>query len=254
MALSWRDFLPTDLGSGTDFSTGQRNVNLNRQFIDNTAYDKLKGGVQYEDAPEGLVWDANRNRYVKQGAPTGILGNILGYLDWANMDTTDWDRAGKWGDTNKYGAERKAGTLGGQRVQINPVMKNTEYNPNLPSYGDPYNPVPQIPTSKSYKDRIYDDIYSQVVDRWRMGGALNQAFEFNKRAQEQAAYLDYLNMQRAQNSPFGQSLMATQQQARMAAASEAVSNRKRAIADATRAASSPQLAAAAMYGALKTTG
>ena len=222
------------LGSGTVFSTGQRNVNLNKQFIDNTAYDKLKGGVQYEDAPEGLVWDANRNRYVKQGAPTGILGNILGYLDWANMDYTDWDRAGK--NKGKYGELPEAGTLGGQRVQINPVMKNPEYNPELPSYGDPYNPVPQIPTSKSYKDRIYDDIYSQVVDRWRMGGALNQAFEFNKRAQEQAAYLDYLNMQRAQNSPFGQSLMATQQQQRDYMNKTAVSDRIRARAAAQTAA------------------
>ena len=252
MANSWRDFLPTDIGSGTDFSTGQRNVNLNRQFIDNTAYDKLKGGVQYEDAPEGLVWDANRNQYVKQGAPTGLLSKAGQFLDWIIPGQgTDFDMAGH---KNPYGTLPEAGTLGGQRVKINQMMKNTEYNPNLPSYGDPYNPVPQIPTSKSYKDRIYDDIYSQVIDRWRMGGALNQAFEINKRAQEQAAYLDWVNMQRAQSSTFGQSRMANETQARMAAASEAISNRKRAIADATRAASSPQLAAAAMYGALKTTG
>tara|TARA_B100001250_G_scaffold218571_1_gene187544 strand:- start:1678 stop:2421 length:744 start_codon:yes stop_codon:yes gene_type:complete len=223
-----------DLGTGTDFSTGQRDVNLNKQFIDNTAYDKLKGGEQYEAAPEGLVWDANRGHYVKQGSPTGLLGGALGILDWANLNYSDWDRAGTGKD--KYGNLPEAGTLGGQRVKINPKMKNTEYNQNLPSYGDPYNPVPQIPTSKSYKDRIYDDIYSQVVDRWRMGGALNQAFEINKQAQDYSAYLDAVQMQRAQNSPFGQSRMATEQQARMALASTALSDRIRARAASQTAA------------------
>jgi hypothetical protein len=257
-----------DLGTGTDFSTGQRNVNLNKQFIANPEYDVLKGGPQYADDPEGLVWDAYRNRYVKQGAPTGIKGNVLGALDWLNANplarqltgvklpvgakSTDWDQAGGYKDP--YGKGPEAGTLGGARLKLDKMIKNTDYNPELPSYGDPYNPVPQIPTSKSYKDRIYDDIYSQVIDRWRMGGALNQAFEINKRAQEQAAYLDWVNMQRAQSSTFGQSRMANETQARMAAASEAVSDRKRAIADAKRASVSPQLAAAAMYGALKTTG
>ena len=223
-----------DLGTGTDFSTGQRDVNLNKQFIDNTAYDKLKGGEQYEAAPEGLVWDANRGHYVKQGSPTGLLGGALGIIDWANLNYSDWDRAGTGKD--KYGNLPEAGTLGGQRVKINPKMKNTEYNQNLPSYGDPYNPVPQIPTSKSYKDRIYDDIYSQVVDRWRMGGALNQAFEINKQAQDYSAYLDAVQMQRAQNSPFGQSRMATEQQARMALASTALSDRIRARAASQTAA------------------
>ena len=90
-----------DLGTGTDFSTGQRDVNLNKQFIDNTAYDKLKGGEQYEAAPEGLVWDANRGHYVKQGSPTGLLGGALGILDWANLNYSDWDRAGTGKD--KYG-------------------------------------------------------------------------------------------------------------------------------------------------------
>jgi hypothetical protein len=223
-----------DLGTGTDFSTGQRNVNLNRQFLDNTAYDKLKGGVQYEDAPEGLVWDANRNQYVKQGAPTGLLSKAGQLLDWIIPGQgTDFDMAGH---KNPYGTLPEAGTLGGQRVKINPMMKNTEYNPNLPSYGDPNNPVPQIPTSKSYKDRIYDDIYSQVVDRWRMGGALNQAFEINKQAQDYSAYLDAVQMQRAQNSPFGQSRMATEQQARMALASTALSDRIRARAASQTAA------------------
>ena len=94
MALSWRDFLPTDLGSGTDFSTGQRNVNLNQEFIKNTAYDQLKGGVQYEDAPEGLVWDANRNQYVKKGAPTGPWGGLMSAADWLIPGQgTDFDRA-----------------------------------------------------------------------------------------------------------------------------------------------------------------
>ena len=239
-----------DLGSGTDFSTGQRNVNLNHEFVKNPAYDKLKGGIQYEDAPEGLVWDANRNRYVKQGAPTGPWGGLMGVADWLIPGQgTDFDMAGH---KNPYGVLPEAGTLGGQRVKINPLMENPEYNPNLPSYGDPYNPVPQIPTSKSYKDRLWDDLYSQTTDRWRMGGALNQAYNYNKQAQELSAYLDYQNMMRAQNSPFGASRMATEQQARMALASNAVSDRIRARAAAQTAASTPQLAAASMYGALKT--
>ena len=234
MALSWRDFLPTDLGSGTDFSTGQRNVNLNQEFIKNTAYDQLKGGVQYEDAPEGLVWDANRNQYVKKGAPTGPWGGLMSAADWLIPGQgTDFDMAGH---INPYGTLPEAGTLGGQRVQINPLMKNTAYNPNLPSYGDPYNPVPQIPTSKSYKDRLWDDLYSQVTDRWRMGGALNQAYNYNKQAQELGAYLDYQNMMRAQNSPFGQSRMATEQQQRDYMNKTAVSDRIRARAAAQTAA------------------
>ena len=162
MALSWRDFLPTDLGTGTDFDMA--------------------------------------------------------------------------GHKNPYGTLPEAGTLGGQRVQINPLMKNTGYNPNLPSYGDPYNPVPQIPTSKSYKDRLWGDLYGLGIDKVRMGGALNQAFEINKRAQEQAAYLDYQNMMRAQNSPFGQSRRATEQQARMALGSTALSDRIRARAASQTAA------------------
>jgi hypothetical protein len=253
MALSWRDFLPTDLGTGTDFSAsggGQRNVNLNKQFITNPEYDVLKGGTQYADDPEGLVWDAYRNRYVKQGAPTGIKGNVLGALDWLNANplarqltgvklplgvgSTDWDQAG--GYKNPYGKGPEAGTLGGARLKLDKMIKNPDYNPELPSYGDPNNPVPQIPTSKSYKDRIYDDIYSQVIDRWRMGGALNQAFEINKQAQDYSAYLDAVQMQRAQNSPFGQSRMANEQQARMALASTALSDRIRARAASQTAA------------------
>ena len=68
-----KNLLPPILGGGMDTSTGDRNVNLDEEFIRNEAYDRLKGGIQYEDAPEGLVWDANRNQYVKQGAPTGML-------------------------------------------------------------------------------------------------------------------------------------------------------------------------------------
>ena len=69
-----------------------------------------------------------------------------------------------------------------------------------------------------------------------MGGALNQAFEINKQAQDYSAYLDAVQMQRAQNSPFGQSRMANEQQARMALASTALSDRIRARAASQTAA------------------
>ena len=120
------NLLNFNLGGGMDTSTGNRNVNLNKEFIDNTAYNKLKGGIQYEDAPEGLVWDANRNQYVKQGAPTGMLGGLAGALDWVIPGQgTDFDRAGH---VSPYGTLPEAGTLGGGRVQINPQMENPNFD------------------------------------------------------------------------------------------------------------------------------
>ena len=189
-----------DLGSGTDFSTGQRNVNLNKQFIDNTAYDKLKGGVQYEDAPEGLVWDANRNRYVKQGAPTGILGNILGYLDWANMDYTDWDRAGK--NKGKYGELPEAGTLGGQRVQINPIKENPNFNAAKAQATQ--SPVPGMSLGKYYGNVALQDAYTGWRDNRLLNTRLAQASNYLKDANKYAYELDKAQMYDFMNSPMGQ--------------------------------------------------
>ena len=181
-------------------------INYVDPVIANTRYDIAKGGKQYEDAPEGLVWDANRNRYVRAGAPPGILGAILGFLDWQNMDTTDWDRAGKWGSKNKYGVEREAGTLGGQRVEIKPMVNNPNFNAakartlQLQQTGA----VPEIDQTGRWINQFAQDAYSGWRDQRRMatnygmvGNVLKDANLFGY-GLDKAAMYDYMNSPRGQ--------------------------------------------------------
>ena len=204
-----RNLLPPILGGGMDTSTGNRNVNLDKEFIKNEAYDRLKGGIQYEDAPEGLVWDANRNQYVKQGAPTGLWGNLMGAADWIIPGQgTDFDRAGH---VSPYGALPEAGTLGGQRVQINPIKENPNFN--AAKAQSTQSPVPGMPMGQYYKNVGLQDAYTGWRDNRILNTRLAQAAGYLKDANKFAYDLDKAQMYDFMNSPMGQaktSLLAQQ--------------------------------------------
>ena len=195
-----KNLLNFNLGGGMDTSTGDRNVNLNQEYINNPAYDRLKGGIQYEDAPEGLVWDANRNQYVKQGAPTGLLGGLAGALDWVIPGQgTDFDRAGH---TSPYGALPEEGTLGGQRVQINPKMENPNFDAAKAQATQ--SPVPGMPMGQYYKNVALQDAYTGWRDNRLLNTRLAQASNYLKDANKFAYELDKAQMYDFMNSPMGQ--------------------------------------------------
>ena len=204
-----KNLLNFNLGGGMDTSTGDRNVNLDEEFIKNEAYDRLKGGIQYEDAPEGLVWDANRNQYVKQGAPTGMLGGLAGALDCVIPGQgTDFDMAGH---VSPYGALPEAGTLGGQRGQINPIKENPNFNAAKAQATQ--SPVPGMSLNQYYKNVALQDAYTGWRDNRLLNTRLAQASGYLKDANKFAYDIDKAQMYDFMNSPLGQaktSLLAQQ--------------------------------------------
>ena len=195
-----------DLGGGLDTSTGNRNVNLNKEFLANPKYDKTGPQVQYEDDPEGLVYDHKRGHYVKRGAPTGLWGAITGATDWLIPGSgTDFDRAG---ESSPYGEPPKAGTLGGQRVQINPLIENPNYNPNTTQTQQ--SPVPGMSMSQYYKNVALQDAYTGWRDNRLLNTRLGQAANYIKDANYFAAELDKRQLLDAAASPFGQSRLRTE--------------------------------------------
>tara|TARA_R100000458_G_scaffold58722_1_gene67402 strand:- start:45 stop:785 length:741 start_codon:yes stop_codon:yes gene_type:complete len=193
------NLLNFNLGGGLDTSTGDRNVNLNQEYINNPAYDRLKGGIQYEDAPEGLVWDAKRGQYVKQGAPTGLLGAIAGAADWLIPGSgTDFDKAG---EVSPYGTLPEAGTLGGQRVQINPQMANPNFNAAKAQALQ--SPVPGMPMGQYYKNVALQDAYTGWRDNRLLNTRLAQASNYLKDANKFAYDIDKAQMLDYMNTPRG---------------------------------------------------
>lgn len=149
-------------------------INYIDPLIADPRYDIAKGGEQYEAAPEGLVWDANRGHYVKQGAHTGLLGGALGILDWANQNYSDWDRAGIGKD--KYGNLPEAGTLGGQRVQITPKMNNPNFDAAKArafQLQQQSGAVPAVNQTGGWLNQFAQDAYTGWRDRRRMAGYLD---------------------------------------------------------------------------------
>ena len=193
-------------------------INYVDPLIANTRYDIAKGGKQYEDAPEGLVWDAIRNRYVRAGAPPGILGAILGFLDWQNMDTTDWDRAGKWGDKDEYGVEREAGTLGGQRVEIKRMINNPNFDAakartlQLQQTGA----VPAVNQTGGWLNQFAQDAYTGWRDQRRMANNLGMFGNTLKDATYYGHQLDKAQKYDFMNSPLGQARTSLTAQQAMA--------------------------------------
>ena len=220
------NLLNFNLGGGMDTSTGNRNVNLNEEFIDNTAYNKLKGGIQYEDAPEGLVWDANRGHYVKQGSPTGLLGGALGILDWANLHYSDWDKAGTGKD--KYGNLPEAGTLGGGRVEINPKMENPNFD--AAKAQTTQSPVPGMSLGQYYKNVGLQDAYTGWRDNRLLNTRLAQASNYLKDANRYSYELDKAQMYDFMNSPMGQAKTSLLTQQAFAAPRLAKAALKEAVA------------------------
>ena len=149
-------------------------INYIDPLIADPRYDIAKGGEQYEAAPEGLVWDANRGQYVKQGAPTGPLGGLAGALDWAIPGQgTDFDRAGH---VSPYGTLPKAGTLGGQRVQINPLMNNPNFDAAKArafQVQQQSGAVPAVNQTGGWLNQFAQDAYTGWRDQRRMAGNLD---------------------------------------------------------------------------------
>ncbi len=195
-----------DLGGGLDTSTGNRNVNLNEEYIANPKYDKTGPRIQYEDDPEGLVYDYNRGHYVKKGAPTGLWALVTGAADkLIPGGGTDWDMAG---EPSPYGKPPEPGTLGGQRVQIKPIMANPQYNPNTAQTQQ--SPVPGMSMSQYYKNVALQDAYTGWRDNRLLNTRLGQAANYIKDANYFAAELDKRQLLDAAASPFGQSRLRTE--------------------------------------------
>lgn len=195
-----------DLGGGLDTSTGNRNVNLNEEYVANPKYDKSGPAVQYEVDPEDLVYDHKRGQYVKKGAPTGLWGAVTGAADWLIPGQgTDFDMAGH---TSPYGTPPKAGTLGGQRVQINPLIENPQYNPNTAQTQQ--SPVPGMSMSQYYKNVALQDAYTGWRDNRLLNTRLGQYANYIKDANYFAAELDKRQLLDAAASPFGQSRLRTE--------------------------------------------
>tara|TARA_R100001082_G_scaffold47065_1_gene25083 strand:- start:776 stop:1546 length:771 start_codon:yes stop_codon:yes gene_type:complete len=192
-------------------------INYVDPLIANPAYDIAKGGEQYEAAPEGLVWDANRGHYVKQGAHTGLLGGALGILDWANQNYSDWDRAGIGKD--KYGNLPEAGTLGGQRVQIMPKMNNPHYDAakaRALQVQQQSGAVPEINNFGTFANQFAQDAYSGWRDNRLKVSEAERNLLYNKIANEYAFQLDKAGMREAMNTPYWQARTSLTAQQAMA--------------------------------------
>lgn len=192
-------------------------INYVDPLIANTAYDIAKGGEQYEAAPEGLVWDANRGHYVKQGSHTGLLGGALGILDWANQNYSDWDRAGTGKD--KYGNLPEEGTLGGQRVQINPQINNPNFDAAKArafQVQQQTGAVPEIDQTGRWINQFATDAYTGWRDQGRMAGNLGMVGSALKDATYYGHQLDKAQMYDFMNSPLGQARTSLTAQQAMA--------------------------------------
>ena len=205
MAGILNDLLNMDIGGGMDTSTGNRNVNLNK-FIDNPKYDQAGPQTQYEVDPEDLVYDHKRGQYVKRGAPTGMWGQLMQAADWVIPGQgTDFDMAGH---TSPYGTPPKAGTLGGQRVQINPLIKNPDYNANTAQTQQ--SPVPGMSMGQYYKNVLAQDAYTGWRDNRLLDTRLGQAAGYMKDAQYYGHQLDQAQLANYIASPLGASKLRTE--------------------------------------------
>ena len=208
-------------------------INYVDPLIADPDYDIGKGGMQYEDDPEGLVWDAYRKRLVKEGAPTGLKGNVLGALDWLNANplirglsgvklpvgatTTDWDQAGGYADP--YGKGPEAGTLGGQRVQINPQMNNPNFDAAKArafQVQQQTGAVPAIDQTGRWINQFATDAYTGWRDQGRMAGNLGMVGSALKDATYFGHQLDKAQMLAFMNSPLGQARTSLTAQQAMA--------------------------------------
>jgi hypothetical protein len=207
-------------------------INYVDPLIANTAYDIAKGGEQYEAAPEGLVWDANRGHYVKQGSHTGLLGGALGILDWANQNYSDWDRAGTGKD--KYGNLPEEGTLGGQRVQINPQINNPNFDAAKArafQLQQQTGAVPAVNNLGTFANQFAQDAYTGWRDQRRMAGNLDMYGNALKDATLFGYGVDKASMLDAMNTPYWIAKTQGQLADAFATAKDAGSRRKLAVSD-----------------------
>lgn len=209
-------------------------INYIDPLIADPRYDIAKGGEQYEAAPEGLVWDANRGMYVKQGAPTGLRGTLARWGDWAVPDfirKTDWDMAGH---TNPYGNLPEAGTLGGQRVQINPLMNNPNFNAAKArafQVQQQTGAVPAVDNLGTFANQFAQDAYTGWRDRRRMAGNIDMYGNALKDATLFGYGVDKASMLDAMNTPWWIAKTQGQLANAFATTKDAGSRRKLAVSD-----------------------
>jgi hypothetical protein len=207
-------------------------INYVDPLIANPAYDIAKGGEQYEAAPEGLVWDANRGHYVKQGAHTGLLGGLTGALDWAIPGQgTDFDRAGH---VSPYGTLPEAGTLGGQRVQINRQMNNPNFDAAKArafQLQQQTSAVPAVNNLGTFANQFAQDAYTGWRDQRRMAGYLDM---YGNKVMDATIFgkdVGKAEMYDAMNTPWWIAKTQGQLADAFATAKDAGSRRKLAVSD-----------------------
>ena len=95
----------------------------------------------------------------------------------------------------------EAGTLGGQRVQINPKMENPNFDAAKAQATQ--SPVPGMPMGQYYKNVALQDAYTGWRDNRILNTRLAQASNYLKDANKFAYDLDKAQMYDFMNSPMG---------------------------------------------------
>ncbi len=212
----------------------------------NPAYDFGKGGVQYEQLPDGTFIGPN-DTIIMEDAPTNLGRVWAGLRDKLTDNKHDYD--GRGPGLDKWGRRIAApNTIGGVPIQIKPEIPNEKYNPAKAT-----NPVPNIGSGLS-AGKFIQDAYSGWRDNRMKDREREQNLLYNKIANKFAFDLDKAGMYNYMSSPRGMAETSLLLQQAGAIPRIAKAELIKAIAERKIAASTPQEAAAKMYSALKTTG
>ena len=243
------------LGSGTTFGNGytDRNVNLGYglpSMAPNPEYATNPYGLEDDQALE--KWGKSK-RIVGKDASEGLKRNLQGLGDFISFGIWDFDNRGNLG-----GGQHLPGLAGGSgyggQAQLGSVPQTIPVMPP-PTMGMPMGGSP-VPSNTNMGSHLLQStgigLGNQFLSQWQMNKTLDNVYDREYRARKDAGILDIEEGLAKQRSDKGKSERASEQQERMLAAAQANYLRRKGVSEMTQAASTPQLAAAALYGSLKT--
>ena len=221
-----------------DTGTGKRNINLDKfkPTIPNPEYDvTLSGEPQYQLDPGQRVdqW-GNTYNVVGENAPGGLGRAGAGLLDFVTFGIGDFDQRG-----NLFGGEHLPGIRPGSGYGGTPeLMKQRIVNPN---YDEDYvlrqqlgieqpGAVPNVNLGKYYGNVALQDAYTGWRDNRLLNTRLAQASGFLKDANKYAMDIDRAQMLAALGTTRGIAQTQKISTDAFAAAKDAVSRRKLAVA------------------------
>ena len=195
------DKINSILGMGNNSSSVGR-INYTDVDVLNPAYDFTKGGVQYEELPEGTFIGPDDYIIRKDASSWGPVRGLWGALDTLTRDKWDFDRSGPGVD--HWGKRRAApGTLGGLPIEIKPKIPNENFDLSKATAAASGNPVPNIGSGLSV-GKLVQDAYSGWRDNRLKAREADRNLLYNKIANEYAYQLDKAQMYDYMNSPMGQ--------------------------------------------------